>query len=172
MQFASSVRFGLGIHQRYHTQNAKTMTPDTFVFSSARFGLGMRQRYHTPNAKTMTPDTFVFSMLAVSATLSHARVQRGGIVPKIATAIVAVARCAVGCACSASSRRGCGASCPAGLSALGQRAGEARRRCGSDGLQVRPDGESFGHRFQLEHQPKFRRDWSIIRFDHIVCRGN
>ncbi len=34
MQFASSARFGLGIRQRYHTPNAKTMTPDTFVFSS------------------------------------------------------------------------------------------------------------------------------------------
>ena len=25
--------------------------------------------------------------------------------------------------------------------------------------------------FQLEHQPKFRRDWLIIHFDHVDCRG-
>ncbi len=74
------------------------------------------------------------------------------------------------CADSASSRRDCGASCPAGLSALKMRASEAKRRCGSDGLQVRPDGKSSGRRFQLEHQPRFRRDWSINRFGHIVSR--
>ncbi|TWT55530.1 hypothetical protein CA85_48830 [Allorhodopirellula solitaria] len=36
-----------------------------------------------------------------------------------------------------------------------ERKRSARRRCGSDGLQVRPDGKSFGRRFQLEHQPRF-----------------
>jgi|SRR6056297_1133325 len=40
-----------------------------------------------------------------------------------------------------------GASCPAGLSALLMRVGEVKRRSGSDGLQVRPDGTSFGRRF-------------------------
>ena len=47
-----------------------------------------------------------------------------------------------------------------------------KRRWGSDGLQVRPDGKSFGRRFQLEHQPRFRRDWLIVRFGHVVSRGD
>ena len=73
-------------------------------------------------------------------------IQRGGIVPKIAMAIVAVAWCAVASARSCTplgiQPKSCGASCPAG------RAGEAKRRCGSDGLQVRLDGNSFGRRLQ------------------------
>ena len=30
----------------------------------------------------------------------------------------------------------------------------------------------FAVGFQLERQPRFRRDWSIIRFGHVVCRGS
>ena len=68
--------------------------------------------------------------------------------------------------------KGCGASCPAGLSAFQKRAGEVKRRWCSDGLQVRPDGKSSGRRFQLENQPRFRRDWSIVRFGNVHCRGD
>lgn len=43
-----------------------------------------------------------------------------------------------------------------------------RRRRGSDGLQLRSDNESFGRRFQLEHQPKSCCDWSTVRLGHGV----
>ena len=39
---------------------------------------------------------------------------------------------------------------PPGFQPFEMRAREARRRCGSDGLQVRPNGTSFGRRFQVK----------------------